>query len=111
MSYIVFFSPEAEEQLADLYNYIADAASPDVAMRYVESIIAHCEGLSTFPIKGIAREDVRPGLRITHYKKRVIIAFAVDESEQHVYIIGIFYGGQNYETILHEDFSGNSDRS
>ena len=103
------FSPEAEEQLADLYNYIADAASPDVAMRYVESIIAHCEDLSTFPLQGIARDDVRPGLRITHYKKRAIIAFAVDEPERHVYILGIFYGGQDYETLLHEDFSGNND--
>jgi hypothetical protein len=29
MSYHIIFSPEAEEQLAALYNYIADAASPD----------------------------------------------------------------------------------
>ena len=31
MMYRVVFSPEAEEQLATLYGYIADAASPDIA--------------------------------------------------------------------------------
>jgi len=44
---------------------------------------------------------VRPGLRITHYKKRAIIAFDVDAEV--VSIIGVFYGGRDYETILHDD--------
>lgn len=50
------------------------------------------------------RDDVRPGLRITNYKKRVVIAFAVEEAEKTVFIIGLFYGGQNYEALLHEGF-------
>jgi hypothetical protein len=54
------------------------------------------------------RNDVRPGLRLTHYKKRTIIAFAVDA--EHVSIIGVFYGGQDYETILQDDFEGSADR-
>ena len=37
MSYRVAFSPEAEEQLAALYGYIAAAASPDIAARYTEA--------------------------------------------------------------------------
>ncbi len=47
------------------------------------------------------RNDVRPGLRITHYKKRTVIAFGVDAET--VSIIGVFYGGQDYETILQDD--------
>lgn len=47
------------------------------------------------------RDDIRPDLRITHYKKRTVIAFAV-VAEQ-VSIIGMFYGGQDYETILQDD--------
>jgi Arc/MetJ-type ribon-helix-helix transcriptional regulator len=42
------FSPEAEEQLAELYRYIAAAASPDVAARYTEAIVTYCESLRTF---------------------------------------------------------------
>jgi len=97
----VVFAPEAQEQLAALYRYIAAAASPEVAERYTNAIVTHCEGLQTFPLRGTRRDDIRPGLRITNYKKRAIIAFDVDAAI--VSIIGVFYGGQDYETVLQAD--------
>jgi toxin ParE1/3/4 len=57
--------------------------------------------LQTFPRRGIRRDDIRPGLRITNYKKRAVIAFDVDA--EMVSIIGVFYGGQDYETVLQAD--------
>jgi len=104
MIYRVVFSPEAEEHLAALYRHISTAASPDIAARYTEAIVNYCENLRTIPHRGAMRDDVRPGLRITNYRKRAVIAFAV-EAEQ-VSIIGVFYGGQDYETILQDDFDG-----
>ena len=104
MSHQVVFSPEALEQLAELYRYIAEAASPDVAAHYTEAIVSYCESLCRFPLRGTQREDVRPGLRITNYKKRTVIAFDVDADR--VSIIGIFYGGQDYETILRDEDLG-----
>jgi len=101
MAYAVVFTPEAEEQLAALYRYIAAAASPAIAERYASAIVAYCEGLQNFPLRGTLRDDIRPGLRITHYKKRVAIAFAV--SAEMASIIGVFYGGQDYETALQSD--------
>jgi plasmid stabilization system protein ParE len=89
LSYRVAFSPEAEEQLVALYSHIAD-----IAARYTEAIVSYCES-------GTMRDDVRPGLRITNYQKRTVIAFAVDVEQ--VFIIAIFYGGQDYETILQDD--------
>jgi plasmid stabilization system protein ParE len=41
MSYRVVFSPEAEEQLAALYRYIAAATSPDIAARYTDAIVTY----------------------------------------------------------------------
>lgn len=101
MKYTVIFTPEAQEQLAALYRYIATAASPGTAERYTNAIVDFCESLHTFPNRGIRRDDVRPGLRITNYKKRTVIAYTVDS--QWVTIIGIFYGGQDYETNLQFD--------
>ncbi len=103
MSYRIFFSPEAEEQLAALYNYIADAASPEIAAQYTEAIVSHCEKLNLSPVRGTARDDIRPGLRITNYKKRTIIAFVVDAEAGQVSILGLFYGGQDYESALRDD--------
>lgn len=101
MLYTVIFTPEAQEQLLLLYRYIATAGAPETAERYVSSIITYCESLQNFPLRGTRRDDVRPGLRITNYKKRVVIAFAVEAVQ--VSIIGIFYGGQDYETVLQFD--------
>ena len=106
MSYRVVFSPEVREQLVELYRYIAEAASPDIAARYTEAIVIYCESLCTSPLRGTKRDDVRPGLRITNYKKRAVIAFDVDADV--VSIIGVFYGGQDYETILQDDSDDSS---
>lgn len=101
MAYSVVFTPEAEAQIAELYHYIAQAASPDLAQRYTEAIITSCEGMHTFPHRGTPRDDIRPGLRVTNYKGRCVIAFAV--TGETVSIIGVFYGGQNYAAVLQSD--------
>ena len=106
MSYRVIFTPEAEEHLAALYHYITHAASPDIAARYTESIVSYCENMHTFLLRGNKRDDVRPGLRITNYKKRVVIAF--DVTTDQVSIIGVFYGGQDFKTILQDDTDDDS---
>lgn len=43
MGYRVVFSPQAEEQLARLYHYIANAATPQTALLYTENIVEYCE--------------------------------------------------------------------
>lgn len=101
MKYTVIFTPEAEEQLAALYRYIAAEASPNIAERYTSAIVSYCEGLSTFPHRGICRDDIRQGLRVTNHKGRTVIAY--DVSADLVSIIGLFYGGQNYETLFQPD--------
>lgn len=100
MSRQVVFSPEAVEQIAALYAYITAAATPGIAAGYTDAIVAYCESLQTFPYRGTMRDDVRPGLRVTNYKKRVVIAFDIDVEQ--VSIIGVFYGGQNDETRLRD---------
>lgn len=100
-TYQVIFSPEAEEQLASLYRYLAVEASPNIAERYTDAIVSYCEGLSIFPHRGNRRDEIRPGLRITNYKRRTTIAFEV--GEDFVSIIGIFNGGRDFETILQSD--------
>lgn len=101
MSHRVVFSPEAQEQLAELFRYVAEAVSPDVAACYTEAIVTYCESLRLSPFCGTRRDDVRPGLRITNYKRRVVIAFVVDAEV--VSILGVFYGGQDYESILQDE--------
>lgn len=72
-----------------------------MAERYTSAIVTYCEELKTFPLRGNRRDDIRPGLRVTNYRKRVVIAFDVDA--ERVSIIGVFYGGQDFETGLQSE--------
>lgn len=96
MTYRVVYAPEAEAQLEDLYLYIAEQGSAVAALSYVNAVIDTCEALSLFPHRAVPRDDVRPGLRVTHHKGRAVIAFTVEERAERVVVLGVFYGGQDY---------------
>jgi plasmid stabilization system protein ParE len=99
-TYAVVFAPEAEDDLVELFDYITEQGSPVNAARYTDAIVAHCETLTSFPHRGMPREDIRPGLRITNYRKRAVIAFEVDEAAARVSILGVYYGGRDFERAL-----------
>ncbi len=66
MSFRVVFSPEAEDQLAALFSYVAAAASPDIAARYTEALLIYCESLRTQPSNpGAVRSFCNLGLLLT----------------------------------------------
>ncbi|OYD60036.1 UNVERIFIED_ORG: plasmid stabilization system protein ParE [Burkholderia sp. CF145] len=98
MNWRVQFAPEALVQLQALEQRIAEAGAPLAAERYVDSIVDFCMKLQTFAARGVARDDLLPGLRITHFRKRTIIAYLLDREV--VFIVGVFYGGQDYEAAL-----------
>jgi toxin ParE1/3/4 len=77
MRYSVVFAPEASDQLEALFFYIAARSSAAVAQGYTAAVVETCEGLALFPLRGVAREDIRPGLRLTHHQGRTVIAYAV----------------------------------
>lgn len=91
----VEFHEDANSDLLDLYDWIADAASHEVALGYLERIEAYCLGFEFASERGQLREDVRPGLRVVGFEERVVIAFAVEE--ERVLILRVFYGGQDCE--------------
>ncbi|PRA28381.1 type II toxin-antitoxin system RelE/ParE family toxin [Pseudomonas poae] len=103
MSYGVAFSPKALAQLDALEDYISNTGSPQVAERFIDNLISYCESLSLFPLRGIRRDDLLPGLRITHYRHTTCIAFRVDANTNTVSILGVFYGGQDYMVLSQED--------
>lgn len=94
----VVFAPEAESQLLALHFQIAAASSPTIAAHYTAAIVDECESLGTLSRRGTRRDEVRPGLRTFGFRKRVTIAF--EAADGIVTILGIFYGGQDFEKLL-----------
>ena len=102
MSWVVVFSPETLDRLDAIERYIAEASAPVTAARYVDAIVAYCESLTTFPQRGTPRDDLFPGLRLTNYRGSAVIAYVENAATQQVAIVGVFYGGQDHETVLRE---------
>lgn len=100
----IHYTPEAERQLNEIDDWIATNATADLARRFVSAILEHIDGVLLFPLAGKNRDDVRPGVRTTTYGKRTLVAYEVDESsgELVVNILGIFHGGQDWETALRD---------
>ncbi|ECM1156928.1 type II toxin-antitoxin system RelE/ParE family toxin [Salmonella enterica subsp. enterica serovar Newport] len=99
MRYQVIYLQEAEEHLADLLDYIFwESRSLVTAESYVNGVKRYCDGLETLPHRGTPRDDLLPGLRITNWRKRTVVAFVVDDATHTVIITGIFHGGRDYET-------------
>ena len=98
----VVLRPAAEHDLQDLYVHIRDSrgGDPAVAIGYIRRIRAYCEGLETFPERGVLRDDIRPGLRLGYFERRIVIAYLI--TPDLVRIGRIFHGGQDYEALLGE---------
>jgi toxin ParE1/3/4 len=97
-TYSVIFAPEAEDDLIELYDYIAMQDGSNRAFDYTERIRLFCIGLASFPGRAARRDDLRPGLRTVGFERRVTIAFHVTPGL--VVIDRISYGGRNVETLL-----------
>jgi toxin ParE1/3/4 len=99
--YTVVYAQEARDDLRNLFLYIAEASRNDgVAAQFVAGITHYCDSLEIFPVRGIDRDDIRPGLRVTNHGGSTLIAFTIDEDAARVHILGVFHGGQNYEQHL-----------
>lgn len=66
-----------------------------IADRFISELLDYLDGFIIFPERGNRRDDIRPGLRITHFRHRTVIAFAVDDEQ--ILIAGIYHGGQSYD--------------
>lgn len=102
--YRVSLTPDAISDLSGIYEFVADSSGlPEVAWRYFNKLRERCESLQHTPLRGRARDDIRARLRVLSLDKNAIAAFEVDEAQQEVLILNIFYGGEEDETIMRSE--------
>ena len=97
----VIFSPEALGDLEALYDHIAADSGPARAIGYIERVDGFCRRFDLAGQRGHGRDDIRPGLRIVGFERRVTIAFHLEPNV--VIIDRIFYGGRNIARALKRD--------
>lgn len=94
----VFFSPEAQADLNGLYDYITEQSGAVRADNYMRRIESYCRGFEFGSARGTRRDDIRPGLRVVGFERRITIAFHVEPDR--VFIIRLFYGGRDLDRRL-----------
>lgn len=101
MTLEIIFSPEAEDDLIQLYAYVAVRSGEATALNYVERIEAYCLSFADFPERGLRRDDLLPGLRVVGFERRVSIAFHIDSGR--VTFDRILYGGRDIDAAIGKD--------
>lgn len=75
-----FLSPPAEEDLSDIWAYIAlGGDAPDAADRLLETVRRKCVALARTPGIGRLREELGPGIRSLAVGRYVIFYRAIPE--------------------------------
>ncbi len=99
----IILRPAAEADLDGIYDHIIDhGGSHETAIGYLRRIREGCEHLRIFPHAGRARDDLRPGVRLLTFERRVVIAYSVLPSDD-IELGRVFYGGRNYEALITEE--------
>lgn len=102
-SYKVIYSPEALDDIRNIYSYIAfDLKVPDTAQGQVDRIRKEIRSLDFMPLR-YAIVDWEPWRSMEMHKVPVdnfVIYYTVSTKSLTVTVIRIFYGGQDAENIV-----------
>ena len=90
------FRPEAEADLADIHDYIAED-SPSRAKEFITLLRRKCEPLCDHPRLGRARDDLRPGLR-SFPVGRYLVIYRVREDA--VEIVNFVQGSRDVDAMF-----------
>lgn len=102
-SFEIIITPDAEADLIELRNYIADVLfAPETALSYIRAIRNEISTLSELPgrIKPVADEPWRSrGLRKV-IVKNFYVYFRIDENQKRVYILNVIYNKRDQLKIM-----------
>ena len=105
-TYNVIYSPQALEDLRDIYSYIAfEILVPDTAKNQVNRIRKEIHSLDFMPTK-FSIVDWEPWKSMEMHKLPIdnyVVFYLVDSDTLTVTIIRILYSGRNIESIAQSD--------
>jgi len=96
----IIWSPEAEADLAHIWNYYREVAGIGVAESRVRAIGEACLVLDQHPLAGRKRDEIRPELRSFVASPHVIFYRVIGDSTQ---IIRVLDGRRDIEEIFADD--------
>ncbi|RQD70063.1 MAG: type II toxin-antitoxin system RelE/ParE family toxin [Tindallia sp. MSAO_Bac2] len=103
MSYKIVYTEEAEQDLVDVYRYIAmDLLVPETAKNLMDRIMDAVKGLNGLPLRHKLYQNEpwhSKGLRVLPIDNYLVF-YTVLEEESKVVVIRIMYAGRNIDLQL-----------
>ena len=96
MNYRLGFHPLVERDLETIVRWIIDHADSVAAGQRLEEIEQTIMSLARVPHKGSICSEIAPGLRAIPAGRKAVIAFAVDDAAEEVFILAVSYGGADW---------------
>jgi toxin ParE1/3/4 len=93
-------SPAAEEDLVEIWLYLVQNASEQVADRIVDEISDTCRHLAQHPLIGRARDELRKGLR--SFPVSSYLVFYDIAAPGHIVVRRVLHQRRDVETSLAE---------
>ncbi|MCM1494565.1 MAG: type II toxin-antitoxin system RelE/ParE family toxin [Bacteroides sp.] len=105
-TYSVIYSPEAVDDLREIYLYIAFTLKvPDTAEKQVNRIRKEIRSLNLMPSR-YSIVDWKPWKNMKMHKVPVdnfVVYYTVNDSDSTVTVIRIFYGGRDVKNIINSE--------
>ncbi len=103
MSYKIIYTEESEQDLVNVYSYIArNLLVPETAKNQINRIMNAIKGLDELPLRHKPYQDEpwhSEGLRVLPVDSYLVFYIVIEE-EKTVAIIRIMYGGRNIDLQL-----------
>lgn len=91
-------SPAAEEDLTEIWVYLAENAGEQVADRIIDEISATCQHLAQRPLTGRARNELRKGLR--SFPANTYLVFYDVVAANHIVVRRVLHQRRDLKALL-----------
>jgi len=95
----VVFRKTAQSDLRAIFAYVLEkCGSADTALNYVRRIQRRCEEIGIAPLAYVERPDIRPGIRMAVFERRIVILYVIQNET--IRITNILSGSRDYEALV-----------
>jgi len=89
-------TPQADRDIEEIANYIS-LDNPPAAWRWIDNALEKCRKIGDMPRMGVARPEIRPGLRTMPFGSYMIVYREIDGGAE---IVRVLHGARRWEDLL-----------
>lgn len=83
-------------------RFVAEHAGEQAALKASDRADQALASLAERPHAAAPRNEIMPGLRIALFPRSGVIPYLVDDTREEALILGVFYGGQEWDRHILE---------